>query len=296
MQKNVFLALIFSCSLFAIENYTLASLQYKEGDAVFLISRSFEEKGEKYYLCTHTQTLQNRIIKASSIHPKPLDDTIRHSHFGKLLAHTTALHVSGGQTRALYHGAQTLFLTMDMCPSRKHGYESEFIDKLTRLNGTTPIAIAITSAWIDHHPEAFEALASHPRLNITWVNHTHTHFYDKTLPNHKNFMLYVNTDVTREILELEKTLIEKGITPSVFFRFPGLIADERLMRALRDVYFLIPLGADAWIAKNEAVKEGSIVLIHGNKNEPEGILMLEHMLPDLLKRYTFEPIHKAFTP
>jgi len=44
------------------------------------------------------------------------------------------------------------------------------------------------------------------------------------------------------------------------------------------------------------VKEGSIVLIHGNKNEPEGILMLEHMLPDLLKRYRFESIFKAFTP
>ncbi len=68
------------------------------------------------------------------------------------------------------------------------------------------------------------------------------------------------------------------------------------MKELRETYVLIPLGADAWIAKNEAVKEGSIVLIHGNKNEPEGILMLEHMLPDLLKRYTFEPIHKAFTP
>jgi hypothetical protein len=109
-------------------------------------------------------------------------------------------------------------------------------------------------------------------------------------------MLHVNTDVAREILELEKTLLEKGITPSVFFRFPGLIADETLMKALRDVYFLIPLGADAWIAKHEEVREGSFILIHGNKNEPEGIVRLEQMLPKLLKRYTFKPIVEAFVP
>ncbi len=68
------------------------------------------------------------------------------------------------------------------------------------------------------------------------------------------------------------------------------------MKELRETYFLIPLSADAWIAKNEAVKEGSFILIHGNKNEPQGIEMLEKMLPELMKKYHFSPIQEAFSP
>ena len=36
-------------------------------------------------------------------------------------------------------------------------------------------------------------------------------------------------------------------------------------------YGLIPIGSDAWLAKGQPVHKGSIVLIHGNGNEPVGI-------------------------
>ena len=124
---------------------------------------------------------------------------------------------------------------------------------------------------------------------------SHDSIRDKTLEDRKNFMLHASTNVKEEILELEKLLIEKGGTPSIFFRFPGLMANEALMKELKETYFLIPLGADAWIAKHEAVKEGSFILIHGNKNEPQGIEMLEKMLPELIKTYSFSAIQEAFT-
>ena len=38
------------------------------------------------------------------------------------------------------------------------------------------------------------------------------------------------------------------------------------------------MGADAWIAKDEAIKPGSIVLVHGNGNEHVGI---ERLILDL---------------
>ena len=66
------------------------------------------------------------------------------------------------------------------------------------------------------------------------------------------------------------------------------------MRELRETYFLIPLGANAWIAKNEPIQKGSIILIHGNKNEPQGIAMMEKKLPEVLKTYRFKPIQEAF--
>ena len=36
-------------------------------------------------------------------------------------------------------------------------------------------------------------------------------------------------------------------------------------------YGLIPVGSDAWLAKNEVPSAGSIVLVHGNGNEPVGV-------------------------
>jgi len=34
---------------------------------------------------------------------------------------------------------------------------------------------------------------------------------------------------------------------------------------------LIPIGTDAWLAKGQQAENGSIVLIHGNGNEPVGV-------------------------
>jgi hypothetical protein len=36
-------------------------------------------------------------------------------------------------------------------------------------------------------------------------------------------------------------------------------------------YGLIPVGSDAWLAKNQKPQNGSIVLVHANGNEPYGI-------------------------
>ena len=37
---------------------------------------------------------------------------------------------------------------------------------------------------------------------------------------------------------------------------------------------LITIGSNTWIAKGQKIKEDSIVLAHGNKNEPKGVDML----------------------
>jgi hypothetical protein len=36
-------------------------------------------------------------------------------------------------------------------------------------------------------------------------------------------------------------------------------------------YGLVPIGSDAWLAKNQTPGPGSIVLVHANGNEPVGI-------------------------
>ena len=65
-------------------------------------------------------------------------------------------------------------------------------------------------------------------------------------------------------------MLEQGLIPSVFFRFPGLVSDNKVVGLVTD-YGLIPIGSDAWLAKGQSATSGSIVLIHGNGNEPVGV-------------------------
>ncbi|MGN6638288.1 MAG: polysaccharide deacetylase family protein, partial [Mucilaginibacter sp.] len=51
---------------------------------------------------------------------------------------------------------------------------------------------------------------------------------------------------------------------------PGLVSDQQLVYKITD-YGLIPIGSDAWLAKGQQANDGSIVLIHGNGNEPVGV-------------------------
>jgi len=38
---------------------------------------------------------------------------------------------------------------------------------------------------------------------------------------------------------------------------------------------LIPIGSAAWLAKGETPRAGSLILVHANGNEPEGIRLLQ---------------------
>lgn len=293
---KTFLGLIFFIlPLLGLENYEVFSRQFQNDGTLFLITRRFEQNHQSFYLIVDTKTLQTHVATLPDSLLQSVDkEALKKTPFGRTLEVATHAWQQGGIDHATVSSPHALYLSMDLCPSSKPGYEKAFIDQLTDQNGKTPIAIAVSSAWIIHHEAAFEALRNNPHLDITWVNHTHTHFYDPHLEDRHNFMLAPHTDVQNEILGVEKTLLEKGITPSVFFRFPGLIADSTLMKALKETYFLIPIGADTWIAKHQSLHDNGFILIHGNKNEPLGIEMLEKMLPEVTHRYTLRPLREAF--
>jgi hypothetical protein len=102
-----------------------------------------------------------------------------------------------------------------------------------------------------------------------------SHPYDYHLDLAHNFMRTAGVEPLAEILSLETLLLEQGITPSVFFRFPGLVSNPTLIETLERLH-LVAIGSDAWLAKGQQPKPGSAILIHGNLNEPAGVrLMLE---------------------
>lgn len=107
-------------------------------------------------------------------------------------------------------------------------------------------------------------------IKITWINHTYNHHFNPKAALKNNFLLASGTDINFEILGTEMALLEKGLELSAFFRFPGLVSDRQLVERITN-YGLIPIGSDAWLAKGQVAHNGSIVLIHGNGNEPIGI-------------------------
>jgi hypothetical protein len=78
-------------------------------------------------------------------------------------------------------------------------------------------------------------------------------------------------------------MLERGLTPSVFFRFPGLVSDEKLFHIITS-FGLIPVGSDAWLAKNQWPKNGSIVLVHATGNEIIGIQRFLRLIQEEQKK------------
>jgi len=154
----------------------------------------------------------------------------------------------------------------------------------------------ISGSWIHNHEADLVWLKDQiaaGKLSITWVNHSFTHPYDPAAPLEKNFLLMNKAVFTHEVLSLEQLLLEQGLTPSPFFRFPGLVSDRELMEILGTLC-LIPVGSNAWLAKGQSPHPGSIILVHANGNEPEGIRRLISLYEKL--RDTFRRGSTALLP
>ena len=183
---------------------------------------------------------------------------------------------NAGLTRGVRPGA---FVTGDLCPS-KRPLDRAFFARLASTGPHTPVALAISGLWLTHHEKDFRWLVDQRdagALDIVWVDHTYTHPYRRKLPAASNFLLTKGVDAENEILRTERLIIANGETPSLFFRFPGLVSSDPLMEAVRR-FHLVTLGADAWLAIGQKPGPGSIVLVHPNGNEPKGLAMFTHDL------------------
>ena len=123
------------------------------------------------------------------------------------------------------------FITGDLCPSRKP-LDRDLLEKLETIGPRTPVALAISGLWLTRHGADFQWLREQARsgaLEIAWVNHSYHHPYVPGRPIADNFLLRPGVDMQAEILDTERLLIANGETPSIFFRFPGLVSDAALM-------------------------------------------------------------------
>ena len=162
---------------------------------------------------------------------------------------------------------QGIVISIDLCQSHKP-YEKKLfraLEDLGRKQGKpVPIAVSIAGGWIKKHQGELAELKK-MYLNITWVNHSYTH------PIENDFLNAPNVDFRHEVLANIDLMKQNGLTPSKYFRFPGLRHNALRLKQLHDLGYT-NFDADAWLAKGQKIKAGSIILIHGNGNEVPGVV------------------------
>ncbi len=240
--------------------------------------RRLTEGPRTRYLAIDPQSFSASLIEEPDLGKAAVDEEWKSTPYAVALEKYNA-PAAGLQDSGLKRGGSGLFLTVDLCPSTKK-MDMELFEAAIKephmKDRPLPIAIAVSGMWMERHEDELAwilGMEKNGDLSITWVNHSFSHPYDSDKPLEENFLLRPGVDFEKEVLEDELALINRGLLPSPFFRFPGLVADKGLLEKLKGL-FLIPVGADAWLAKGGKPREGSIILVHGNGNEPAGVKKL----------------------
>ncbi|WP_185731455.1 polysaccharide deacetylase family protein [Larkinella rosea] len=248
-----------------------------------VLLRQWQQNGRAQYLAVNPQSLETAIVSLSS-------DKVRAATWAEIeqrflkTPYVRALQVEKNRDGSLQDAGieradtteRGFSLTIDLCPSTKPLTRAVFDQLIAAFEPEEkpiPVTITITGLWMQSHPQDLaylKNLVKRGDLAITWVNHSFHHRYDPKRPLPINFLLEPATNLTGEILMNEQAMIRNGLLPSIFFRFPGLVSDKTVFDRVL-AFGLLPIGSDAWLAKNQQPKQGSLVLIHANGNEPLGI-------------------------
>jgi hypothetical protein len=301
LYGGFFAALFFSTAAlgagpasFQVKDYELRlgyAISADAGDTSIIL-RQFRSDTVTRFLAVNPRTLSTAVFDSASCSVTGASWDDLYCRFGGT-PYIRELSKANGQSASLQDAGITHFstltkgidLTIDLCPSSKpldRILFTKLIIALGKERLPAPVALAITGLWIRKHGSDLAwliELVQSGVLAITWINHTYHHFTDNKLPLRNNFMLTKGIAVDKEVLDTEKELLKRGLMPSIFFRFPGLVSDSTLFRTITK-FGLIPIGSDAWLAKGQHPSGGSIVLIHGNGNEPLGVYRFIKLLKE----------------
>jgi hypothetical protein len=292
-----------------ISNYHAVFIPFTDETASPLAAiRRYSRGADDRFLVLDPYRFELSERNAAKILAAPLSgaDAWRETPFSRALARQTAppYPLQNDGLREGDHPVAGFFLTADLCPAKKP-LDRRFFELVAALplKQPVPVALMVSGLWIQGHSDDLAWLkiqAATGRLAITWVNHSFTHPYDPAAPLERNFLLRPKTDFLDEVLSLERLLLEQGLTPSPFFRFPGLASNQHLVEQLRDLS-LIPVGSNAWLAKGESPRPGSIILVHANGNEPGGIKVLAAFFDEHREAFrrgaaALLPLSDAFRP
>ncbi len=293
MHKRLYLFIFFllfaTSSLLAqtsytdIKDYKVFYGSAKRNTQDWLVLRRFTDRGKTFFLMVDPRELETKIDEADNYQVIPMTLPQAAKYFDAT-AYERAMAKAAKQSKKLQDaGIQSgmpketgITLTADLCPSRKPLDRRIFTDIFTefkKVEKPVPVALSVTGIWMREHQTDLawlKDMQAKGEIYITWINHSYNHRVSLKAPLKENFLLEPGTDINYEVLETEQAMLRNGLLPSCFFRFPGLVSDQQLVTAITN-FGLIPIGTDAWLAKGQQPQNGSIVLIHGNGNEPIGV-------------------------
>ncbi len=301
----IFSFLIFGSSVClaqeVIKNYKIYTGVVKVQGEELLVIRKMEKTGQLVYLTVNPQTLITQLLPVSATAAiKPMDWKSAQTYFQRT-PYFKAWAAAAKQSLALQDAGVThgfpqdkgITLTIDLCPSHKpldRIIFTSLIKEFAKIEQPVPIALSITGRWMLTHGDDLnwlKDLVAKKKIEITWIDHSFNHHVSPTAPLKTNFLLEPGTDMNFEILGTELAMLQHGLIPSVFFRFPGLVSDQQVVDKVL-AYGIIPVGSDAWLAKGQKPAAGSIVLIHGNGNEPVGVIdfirLLKSKAPEIMNK------------
>ncbi len=248
-------------------------------DARIVVLRSFWAEGRMQYLYADADTFEAGLVDTVALLAASRaanDGEHDDSPYLSQLARTRATALERLVDNESSARPQVRFaVTADMCQSSRP-WERGLFDWLLQhgaeLGKPAPVGIALTGIWARRWGAELEQLIRWRRdglLELTWINHSYHHQLSK-VGNSYLFLTDPSIDFVSEVLDLERLLLERGELPSLLFRFPGLTHDEHRLAQLNDLG-LFALDADAWLAKGQPAQDDSVVLLHGNGNEHQGI-------------------------
>jgi len=281
-MKKILLFCVSFLLFVSTQAQVITAYQKYSGTAIYqgkqlLCLRRFLKNGQPCFLAVEVNTLKTQVYPANVL------SVITNGNFNNS-PYIKALQQAGRQSYTLqdagiihgYPKEKGITLTIDLCPSHKpldRVVFTSLIQEFAKIEKPVPLALSVSGRFMLTHQDDLNWLKKLEKvgdLDITWINHTYNHHYNPNIPLPENFLLAPGTDLNFEVLGTEIAMLQNGLTPSVFFRFPGLVSDNRIVEKIIG-YGLIPIGSDAWLAKGQAANAGSIVLIHGNGNEPAGV-------------------------
>jgi hypothetical protein len=265
---------------------TVAGVRIPSGTRLIAL-RSFLLAGAEAVLAINADTLATATYLRATLAAAATRSEISDTPYDRARSRAATTE---GVVRAFASDAATsakgpeVALTVDMCQSSKPWDKDLFdwaVAQGESLGRPIDVGIAMTGGWASRHPSEFSQLQSwnaNGKLAIRWVNHSLTH------PLHCNagnsscaFLTAPGVDMQAEVLGMEKLLLEQGETPSLAFRFPGLVHNAATRKQV-SALGLFGLDANAWLALGQPIKAGSVILVHGNGNERPGIkLFLDAM-------------------
>jgi peptidoglycan/xylan/chitin deacetylase (PgdA/CDA1 family) len=272
-----------------IKDYRAVNMTLKDNDSLIITREITTDGGDTYYYYIDTESLRYGIrndLKRDMLAERPS---------GGLFHRIIAAMVKSGKpfgNSSEYHAkesAKYILLTSDLCPCVGK-YSSNFYRELERIGRERgiriPLIVFFSGNWVLKKMTFLEEIK---KYDISFIagNHTIRHVRKKNM----------RTDLLEsEILGAEKIMLEAGLLPSYFFRFPGLVHGKQDIETIARLN-IIALDANVWMGMR--TRNWGFLLVHSNGVVPSEvrkfISFLNSSIKDIVeKKLVFADIFSYF--